>query len=319
MRQVKKGSTDQSVVVRVIDSTSGLPETGVAYNTAGAALWYRKEGGSKTSITLATLAATNSAHSDGGFIHVGDGYCRLDLPDAAVASGANGVIIGGTFTDMVVIGTYVPLVDFDPYDSVRMGQTALPNAAADAAGGLPISDAGGLDLDDIPITSEFNARTLPSADYVVTTDTIAGVTLVTTCTTNTDMRGTDLANTTTPPTVGEIRTEMESAGNTLDAVVTDTNDLQTNQSNWLTATGFAVPNEYTESIEDIKATLGNGGDTFYVSKSGNNSDGTTWAKAKTTIDAAIALCTANHSDRIYVAAGTYDETSTTSGVTCDVE
>lgn len=32
-------------------------------------------------------------------------------------------------------------------DVVRMGMTALPNAAADAAGGLPISDAGGLDLD----------------------------------------------------------------------------------------------------------------------------------------------------------------------------
>lgn len=32
-------------------------------------------------------------------------------------------------------------------DSVRLGLTALPNAAADAAGGLPVSDAGGLDLD----------------------------------------------------------------------------------------------------------------------------------------------------------------------------
>lgn len=32
-------------------------------------------------------------------------------------------------------------------DAVRLGLTALPNAAADAAGGLPISDAGGLDLD----------------------------------------------------------------------------------------------------------------------------------------------------------------------------
>jgi hypothetical protein len=36
-------------------------------------------------------------------------------------------------------------VDFD--DGVRAGLTALPNAAADAAGGLAISDAGGLDLD----------------------------------------------------------------------------------------------------------------------------------------------------------------------------
>jgi len=41
--------------------------------------------------------------------------------------------------------------------------------------------------------TEFNARTLPTADYVVTSDTIAGVTLVTTCTTNTDMVGTDSA------------------------------------------------------------------------------------------------------------------------------
>src|SRR5688572_14337103 len=39
------------------------------------------------------------------------------------------------------------VVSFDPYDAVRAGLTALPNAAADAAGGLPISDAGGLDLD----------------------------------------------------------------------------------------------------------------------------------------------------------------------------
>jgi len=42
-------------------------------------------------------------------------------------------------------------------------------------------------LNDIPSTAEFEARTLPSADYVVVTDTIAGVTLVTTCTTNTDL------------------------------------------------------------------------------------------------------------------------------------
>jgi len=40
-------------------------------------------------------------------------------------------------------------VSYDPTDSVRAGLTALPNAAADAAGGLPISDAGGLDLDTL--------------------------------------------------------------------------------------------------------------------------------------------------------------------------
>ena len=130
MRPIQKDSTDQSVEVRVIDSTVGTPETGVAYDTTGVDLWYRREGGLKVSITEATLAAANSAHSDGGFIHIGDGYCRLDLPDAALATGSNGVLVGGTFTGMIVIGCYCPLVDYNPYDSVRMGMTALPNAAA---------------------------------------------------------------------------------------------------------------------------------------------------------------------------------------------
>jgi hypothetical protein len=39
------------------------------------------------------------------------------------------------------------LVSRNDLDGVRLGLTALPNAAANAAGGLPISDAGGLDLD----------------------------------------------------------------------------------------------------------------------------------------------------------------------------
>ena len=50
---------------------------------------------------------------------------------------------------MVVLPKEVQLVDFDPDDAVRMGLTALPNAAADAAGGLAISDDGGLDLDSL--------------------------------------------------------------------------------------------------------------------------------------------------------------------------
>jgi len=150
-RPIKKGSTDQSTVIRIIDSTTGLPETVVEHNTSGIDLWWRREKETKTAITEAALAALDSAHSDGGIEHIGDGYYRLDLPDAAVAagSGENSVQIGGAVTGMVVIGNEHALVDYDPYDSVRAGLTALPNAAADAAGGLPISDAGALDIDTI--------------------------------------------------------------------------------------------------------------------------------------------------------------------------
>ncbi len=147
MRDILKGSTDQSVVIRIIDSTTGLPEEAVEYNTAGISLWYRREGATITAITPAALAALDSAHSDGGIEHIDDGYYRLDIPDAAFATGASGVMIGGTLTGMIVIGTYLQLVNYNVADAVRLGLTALPNAAADAAGGLPISDAGGLDLD----------------------------------------------------------------------------------------------------------------------------------------------------------------------------
>lgn len=144
---VKKGSIDRSVTVKVVDSTDGTPETSVAFNTSGIDLWYRREGAAKTSITEATLAALTTAHADGGFLHIADGVCRLDLPDAAFATGANHVDFGGTITGMIVIGGRVRLVNYDPEDTVRLGLTALPNAVADAAGGLIISDAGGLDAD----------------------------------------------------------------------------------------------------------------------------------------------------------------------------
>lgn len=138
---ITKGSTDRSVSLRIIDSTDGTPETGVVFNTSGIDLWYRREGAAKTSITEATLSALTDAHSDGGFLHVGDGVYRLDLPDAAFASGANYVDIGGTVTGMIVIGGRVKLVGVNLEDAVRGGMTALPNANAAANGGLPTVDA----------------------------------------------------------------------------------------------------------------------------------------------------------------------------------
>lgn len=118
---VKKGSVDRSVTVRVIDAIDGTPETGVVYNTSGIDLWYRREGAAKTSITEATLASLTTAHADGGFLHVSDGVYRLDLPDAAFATGANYVDFGGTVTGMIVIGGRVRLVDFNPEQDIPAG------------------------------------------------------------------------------------------------------------------------------------------------------------------------------------------------------
>lgn len=139
---VKKGSTSRSVTLRIVDSGDGTPETGVVFNTSGIDLWYRRESSAKVSITEATLAALTTAYASGGFLHISDGEYRLDLPDAAYATGANHVDVGGTVTGMIVIGGRVRLVDYDPEDTVRLGLTALPNAAAEAAGGLYTRGSG---------------------------------------------------------------------------------------------------------------------------------------------------------------------------------
>ena len=173
---VKAGTTDVSCVIRIIDSSDGTPETGVEHNSSGIDLWYRREvdPGStplaKVSITEAALASLTTAHTDGGIEHIGDGYYRLDLADAAVATGAIGVMVGGTVTGMIVIGTFIQLVDYDPQDTVRLGLTALPNAAADAAGGLPISDAGGLDLDN----DVSNQLTTIGLDHLISAAVVGG-------------------------------------------------------------------------------------------------------------------------------------------------
>jgi len=130
---VKKGTTDYSVVLRIVDSTDGTPETGVVYNTAGIDLWYKRGTSAATDITEATQTESG-AHSDGGFVHIADGYYRLDLPDAAVASGAEYVDIGGTVTGMIVIGGRIRLVDNtekDVYD--RLGAPAGASVSADIA------------------------------------------------------------------------------------------------------------------------------------------------------------------------------------------
>lgn len=164
--QKKAGSVDVSVVIRIIDSTDGTPETGVVFNTSGIDLQYRREGAASTAITEATLAALTTAHADGGFLHIGNGYYRLDLPDAAVAAGAAGVLVHGIVTGMVVIGCYIELVAFDPADAVRLGLTALPNAAAEAAGGLYTRGTGAGQINQ-PANGMVDANTVRNAGTAI--------------------------------------------------------------------------------------------------------------------------------------------------------
>lgn len=149
-RIIKKGSTDIIDYIVIRDSTTGAPETGVTITDLD--LQYVRNGvAPSTKVDATALAAIDSAHGDNKMIAVDDtdqpGLHRVDWPDAAFASGVDQVVCTVKGTGFDPAHREFQLVDFDPEDAVRLGLTALPNAAANAAGGLPKSTAGGLDLD----------------------------------------------------------------------------------------------------------------------------------------------------------------------------
>lgn len=194
MTDIFKGSTTQTIFIELVDATTGLPKTGIVYTDVTGS--YARTRSARVAITMATLASVSAAHASGGFILVDDtnqpGVYRVDVPDAAFASGAAEVVCTFNATGCRTVSRSINLVNIN-------NQVAyVPNAAADAAGGLVISDAGGLDIDarlDAAVSSR-NATTPPTVSAIadeVQTRTIARVTLVDTTTTNTDMRGTNNA------------------------------------------------------------------------------------------------------------------------------
>ena len=117
---LKKGLTDVTVYLFVQDSskTTGEGLTGLAYNTANLVASYVRPLGSRTAITLATLAAVTSAHTDGGFKEIDatnmPGVYRLDLPDAVCATGVpSAVVMLKGASNMTPVLLEIQLTDFD--------------------------------------------------------------------------------------------------------------------------------------------------------------------------------------------------------------
>lgn len=138
-----KGATSVQVAVFVRDSsqTDGRGLTGLVFNTSNLAAYYWRPGGSPTAITLATLANAQAAWSSGGFVAVDGtnmpGLYRLDIPNAVLASGVDTayVMLRGA-ANMEPVTIEIQLSSINVNDAVRMGMSSLPNAAAEALGGL---------------------------------------------------------------------------------------------------------------------------------------------------------------------------------------
>jgi hypothetical protein len=150
--EVLIGQTDYTVLVKIRD-TAGAAATGLDEADIDIAYARVETDNDVTTadVTPAALTALTDAHTDWGFEEVSatdhPGVYRLDIADAVFASGAWSAVVTVTGTGLDPADLEFVLVAFNPRDGVRLGLTALPNAAADGAGGLPISDAGGLDLD----------------------------------------------------------------------------------------------------------------------------------------------------------------------------
>jgi hypothetical protein len=100
---VTAGSVDVSIPVLLRAAATNSETTGVAAAAVTASYW--RQGGLRTAISVSALASVAAVHSDGGWIQVDalnlPGVYRLDLPDAALAPGADwlvvSVVVPGSF------------------------------------------------------------------------------------------------------------------------------------------------------------------------------------------------------------------------------
>jgi len=135
---MRKNVASQVVAFQMIATANGSPVT-----TGTPTVYYTVDGGTQ---------------GTGGGTATHEGQGQWSYVPAQAETNGNHVAFTMVLTNAINQTVNIWPVAFDPTDSVRMGQTALPNAAADAAGGLPISDAGGLDLDSkLANTNEITA------------------------------------------------------------------------------------------------------------------------------------------------------------------
>lgn len=171
-------TASQVIAVFAYDSTDGSARTGDAANITA-----------QISLDGGTAAATNDTnpteldatdHPGVYLFTMTQAETNADLVNLTPVSATANILLEPVFVYTLPVGIKTA---GDNYSATRgLAGTALPAAAADGVGGLPISDAGGLDMD---------------------------------------------------------------------AILADTNELQTNQGNWLTATGFATPTNVTSAQSAI--------------------------------------------------------------------
>ena len=153
MRFLRKNTAVLITVGPFFDHTDGVTiETGLTITNERITLTADTDDGSApTNILDNVTGATSGTDNDLNYITGNDaGMMQLEL------SAANTNSLGRMLLSITDAANHVPVFHefmvvnaalYDAFFATSGG--AIPNAAADAAGGLPISDAGGLDMDAI--------------------------------------------------------------------------------------------------------------------------------------------------------------------------
>jgi len=137
--EIRTGSTRVSIHLLIRRKVDNTEATGLVFNTAGNIASYCREGGTRTAITLVTQTM-GSAWTSGGFVEVDaanmPGLYLLDIPDAAVAAGADFVTLAFvstsnyTFVERIALSSSV-IQSGDSF--ARLGAPAGVSLAADVA------------------------------------------------------------------------------------------------------------------------------------------------------------------------------------------
>lgn len=126
-------------------ASSGLKVSTIADNEATATAYTVAASNLETITTLGTYAAPTSGKARFKEVDATNhpGVYEIHIADARFAvTNAKSVLVSVSgATNAAETDALVPLRDVNPYDAVRMGMTALPNAAAEASGGLPTLSA----------------------------------------------------------------------------------------------------------------------------------------------------------------------------------
>ena len=226
-RKLKAGTTShiEQIVIDDITSTTGAGLTGLVYNSSGLTAKYKRTGDSAwTTITLAST--TVGTWASGGFVEsaAAGGEYEFHVPNAVLASGVDGavvVIYGATNMAPVRIEYELDVVDYQTTafgaNTVAPDNASIAAIANDTGTAIPSQIAA---LNDVAITDILS----DGVPLNTTSGVLDRVTLVDTTITNTDMRGTDGANTTVPDNVS-IAAILEDTGTTLPAQISSVSGL----------------------------------------------------------------------------------------------